>query len=370
MDHSDQTLQWDIFCKVIDNFGDVGICWRLAADLASRGQQVRLWIDDARALVWMAPQGQKGVSVLAWGPELANADLALLAISPTDVLVEAFGCDIPAGFMKACAGQVAIHGKNPVWINLEYLSAEPYAKRNHGLLSPVTVGPAAGWKKWFFYPGFTEGTGGLLREEELVARQKAFVREDWLTRLCIAWQDKALVSLFCYEPPALPALLQQFAAQGLDGKPVHMLVAEGRARQAVQALQQPSVSGQLTISYLPLLTQTDFDHLLWACDLNFVRGEDSIVRAIWAGKPFVWQIYPQDDGVHSIKLDAFLDTMEAPTGLRNFHHAWTAGTEKLTSDSLAIDLQAWQICVSNTKSRLTAMPDLTASLMEFVRKNR
>jgi hypothetical protein len=23
-------LHWDIFCRVIDNFGDIGVCWRLA----------------------------------------------------------------------------------------------------------------------------------------------------------------------------------------------------------------------------------------------------------------------------------------------------------------------------------------------------
>ncbi|MES2282870.1 MAG: elongation factor P maturation arginine rhamnosyltransferase EarP [Pseudomonadota bacterium] len=368
MDHSDQTLQWDIFCRVIDNFGDIGICWRLATDLASRGQQVRLWVDDAGALAWMAPEGSPGVKVLAWQPSLADADLALLATAPGDVLVEAFGCEIPAEFLTACAIQAASGGSQPVWINLEYLSAEPYAERNHALPSLVSNGPAAGWKKWFFYPGFTPLTGGLLRERHLAVKQKAFVREDWLEGRGIPWQGKTLVSLFCYEPPALPTLLEQLAAQGLDEKPVQLLVAEGRARQAVQAIA--GTSGHPGISYLSLLTQNDFDHLLWACDLNFVRGEDSIVRAIWAGKPFVWQIYPQDDGVHSIKLDAFLDMLDAPASLREFHHNWNASTLKSATTRPAIDLSAWQSCAHDAKKRLTALPDLTASLLEFVRKNR
>ncbi len=368
MDHSDETLQWDIFCRVIDNFGDVGICWRLASDLASRDQQVRLWVDDASALAWMAPNGHPGVRVLAWAPLLADADLALLATAPGDVLVEAFGCDIPAEFLIACADQAARKGSQPVWINVEYLSAEPYAERNHALPSLVSNGPAAGWTKWFFYPGFTARTGGLLRERYLAEKQNAFVREDWLDSQGIPWQGKTLVSLFCYEPPALPALLEQLAAQGLDEKPVRLLVAEGRARQAVQAVE--GTIEHPGISYLPLLTQPDFDHLLWACDLNFVRGEDSIVRAIWAGKPFVWQIYPQDDGVHNIKLDAFLNMLDAPTSLRDFHHNWNAGAVEYPAASLAIDLPAWQSCVHDAKKRLTALPDLTASLLEFVHKTR
>jgi hypothetical protein len=38
-----------------------------------------------------------------------------------------------------------------------------------------------------------------------------------------------------------------------------------------------------------------------------VRGEDSFVRAQFAGKPFIWDIYPQDIDAHLKKLDAFLD---------------------------------------------------------------
>ena len=67
---------------------------------------------------------------------------------------------------------------------------------------------------------------------------------------------------------------------------------------------------------LPWLTQADFDHLLWACDLNFVRGEDSLVRAAWAGAPFVWQVYPQHDGAHAAKVEALLAGMAAPPDVR------------------------------------------------------
>ncbi|MES2909770.1 MAG: elongation factor P maturation arginine rhamnosyltransferase EarP [Pseudomonadota bacterium] len=368
MDHSDQTLQWDIFCRVIDNFGDIGICWRLAADLASRGQQVRLWVDDASALAWMAPNGHPCIRILAWTPLLADTDLALLGSTPCDVLVEAFGCEIPAELLTACSAQAALNGNPPVWINLEYLSAETYAERNHALPSLVSSGPAAGWKKWFFYPGFTERTGGLLREKYLAEKQNAFVREDWLDTHGIPWQGKTLVSLFCYEPSSLPALLEQLATHGLDGKPVQLLVAEGRAREAVEAmsdtLKHPG------ISYLPLLTQTDFDQLLWACDLNFVRGEDSIVRAIWAGKPFVWQIYPQHDGAHHLKLDAFLNALNAPSSLREFHRCWNDNGAKLAANSLANDFQAWQTFARQAKTGLMANPELTGSLLEFVHKNR
>ena len=82
----------------------------------------------------------------------------------------------------------------------------------------------------------------------------------------------------------------------------------------------------LTLIGIPFLSQAGYDRLLWACDLNFVRGEDSFVRALWAGKPLIWNIYPQQDAVHLQKLEAFLaiylqDTPEAQA-LSAFWRAW------------------------------------------------
>lgn len=394
MNRSLEPLQWDIFCKVIDNFGDIGICWRLSADLAARGHHVRLWVDDASALAWMAPAGCDRVRVLPWPAALNPADLQCLNAAPSDVMVEAFGCEIAPEFIADCARLVDAKGIKPVWINLEYLSAEPYAERNHALPSPVQNGPAAGWKKWFFYPGFSAQTGGLLREPGLNERQAAFDRQAWLGQHGIAAHGETLLSLFCYEPPALAALLRQLSDSGLAGQPVRLLVAAGRAQLAVQSavsaqhlqindeigLQRPGDGRSLlSISYLSLMAQTDFDHLLWACDINFVRGEDSIVRALWAGKPFIWQIYPQDDGAHRVKLDAFLDMLGAPPSLRAFHHAWNAGHSldaappPLGAGSAplaAADWPAWQKTVLAARTRLMALDDLTSSLLQFAVKNR
>ncbi len=376
-----RSLQWDIFCKVIDNFGDIGVCWRLAADLAARGQQVRLWADDVSALAWMAPAGCEGVRVLPWADPL-NLQAAGLEQHPCDVMIEAFGCQIATKFIAACAHSERAGGIKPVWINLEYLSAEPYVERCHALPSPVQGGPASGWTRWFFYPGFTTATGGLLREPDLAGRQARFDRNAWLATRGIPWSGEKLVSLFCYEPPALAALLRQWSRRGLAGQPVRLLVAAGRAETAVKTIfsseisLQPNNDGrkQLSISYLPLLTQYDYDHLLWACDLNFVRGEDSVVRALWAGKPFVWQIYPQHDDAHLAKLQAFLDRLAAPPSLRQFHAAWNpgAGPRPPGGDPILSppDLPAWQSCASAARSRLMAADELSVRLLRFIEKNR
>ena len=176
---SPPALLWDIFCQVIDNHGDLGVCWRLAADLAGRGHAVRLWVDDASALPWMAAGALEGawpgIRVLDW---TAGDDLELLrTLVPADVWIEGFGCTLPEGFVshRFCTRAVP----PPVWIDLEYLSAEPYVERSHGLPSPILHGPAAGHTRHFFFPGFTPASGGLLREPDLEHRQACFDAAAW-----------------------------------------------------------------------------------------------------------------------------------------------------------------------------------------------
>ena len=340
-------MRWDVFCKVIDNHGDAGVCWRVAAELGARGEHVRLWIDAPGMLRWMAPRGAAGVQVLPWPEGDAG-------VEPGDVVVEAFGCDPPAAFVA----RMAAAARPPQWLNLEYLSAEAYVERSHGLPSPVMHGPGAGLVKHFFYPGFTPRTAGLLREADLDARRAAFDRAGWLRQWGIADPGCRVLSLFCYEPAALPQLLEQLAG---SGRPIHLLVTAGRASAAVQALGAQS-TGALQLHFLPLLSQREYDHLLWSCDLNFVRGEDSLVRGLLAGVPCVWQIYPQEDDAHHGKLDAFLRWLQAPADLRDFFRAWN-GISGQPLPPLAID--AWRPVAALALQRVQALPELATELLRF-----
>ena len=357
---------WDIFCKVIDNFGDIGVCWRLATGLAECGERVRLWVDDPSALAWMAPAPVNGIELRQWTTFIQTENLI-----PGDILLEAFGCEINPEFIAAYAMWACSRDLKPIWINLEYLSAEGFAERNHRLPSPVTSGPGAGLTKHFFYPGFTPATGGLLRETDLSHRQTQFDRAKWLEQQGIEYGQERLISLFCYEPAALSDLLGQLAKHP---QRTRLIVTAGRALDAMKACietknrLQPlwNLHEQLLFSYLPRLTQLEYDHLLWACDLNFVRGEDSLVRALWANKPFVWHIYPQDDEAHHEKLDAFLKMLKAPASLLEFHHGWNAMKSVPLPE---IDLPLWQQTVTLTRSELMKQVDLVTQLMGFVSKN-
>jgi uncharacterized repeat protein (TIGR03837 family) len=338
---------WDIWCRVIDNHGDLGVCWRLAGELAARGLQVRLFVDDASALAWMAPAGHEGVVVCPWPGE---ADLP----EAGDVVIEAFGCDPPAGVVAAMSERT----RPPIWLNLEYLSAESYVERSHALPSPQR----GGLTKWFFYPGFTGRTGGLLREDGLLQRRAAFDGDAWLAARGWARRPgETVVSLFCYAHAPVPALLQRLAAQ-----PTLLLATPGHAQTLLQAAGRLPAGVRLV--HLPWLTQPDYDLLLWACDLNFVRGEDSLARAVWAGAPFAWHIYPQDDGAHGPKLQALLDRLEPPDDARAFVWAWNglaSGSGLPALPALAADAP-WAKACTRWRAELAGQAGLATQLLDFV----
>jgi len=307
------TIRCDIFCKVIDNYGDIGVCWRLARQFANEhGLAVRLWVDNLNSFAKLCTevdpdlvqQNCRGVEVHLWSNDFP-------VVQPADVVIEAFACKLPEDYVTAMVAQKP----QPAWINLEYLSAEGWVESNHKLPSPHPTLPLV---KYFFFPGFTRQTGGLLLERDLLARRDAF-QSDTIKQQAF-WKSVGMkmppaetlkISLFGYENAALPGLFDAWAA---NVQPLLCLVPEGRIMpQVVQYFgdSTPDIGNDyqqknLHVRVLPFFEQERYDELLWACDVNFVRGEDSLVRALWAGRPFVWQIYPQHDAVHMQKLQAFL----------------------------------------------------------------
>lgn len=338
--------RWDIFCRVIDNYGDIAVCWRLAKQLATEyGLKVRLWVDDLTPLKALCPEaGASGVEIRPW-----TNDFPLVA--PADVVIEAFACELPPSYLAA------MRQHPPVWINLEYLTAEAWAADFHcqpSFFPPLT--------KYFYFPGFTAQTGGLLREGESVTARPLHLPPIAASGL--------RVSLFGYENASVEVLLDAWSQ---SPEPVSCLVPESRLAPQVKAWMGARESrGALTVHLLPFLSQDDYDGLLASCDLNFVRGEDSFVRAQLTGKPFVWQIYPQAEDAHLPKLLAFMDIYCAglpknvADDLRRFFLCWNEGK---------LNAQAWsdywrhhnqlQDHAVRWRKQLMAQTDLACNLVNF-----
>lgn len=374
--------RWDIFCAVIDNFGDIGICWRLSRQLAAeQGIAVRLWVDDLISFNKICPQVDinrtqqniAGVNITLW-----SADTDWQTSGVASVVIEALACTVPMVYQQLMAQQTV----KPLWLNLEYLSAESWVESCHALPSPQ---PHLTLDKYFFFPGFTAATGGLLQESNVQQLGAKFMADTSAQHQF--WQQLGVgnpayyqqkISLFAYDHPQIESLLACWQQSGCN---TLCLVPEGAlANQLIQLYPQLQQHGELvintlTLKVLPFMPQDDYDKLLFACDLNFVRGEDSVIRAHWAAKPFIWQIYRQVEQAHLEKLNAFIkrycDKMPvaAAQALTDFWLAWNTDNE-LSGPWQKLSAMLAQIVEYNLmwRAALTANGDLASNLVHFVEK--
>ncbi|MDE2388617.1 MAG: elongation factor P maturation arginine rhamnosyltransferase EarP, partial [Betaproteobacteria bacterium] len=314
-------------------------------------------------------QSAQGIEICHWQPAFPEVEAA-------DVVIEAFACELPDIYIAAMLRKK----KQPVWINLEYLSAEPWVVRYHGLPSPHPRYPLS---KTFFFPGFVPGTGGLLREKQLMAQREAFdaaAEQIFLQRHKILERrtGQVRISLFCYETAPVEELIHLLSESPV---PVLLIVPQGNAAGRIMTLPDHArvrTGGlierkQLTVQIIPFMAQTDYDRLLWSCDINFVRGEDSFVRAQWAIHPFIWNIYPQGEGAHWKKLHAFLDlyTANMPPGtasaVRTLWLGWNGGNE--INDTAWMNFlelrESLTQCNKKWVQRLGEQADLASNLVQF-----
>lgn len=375
--------RWDIFCAIVDNFGDVGFCWRLARVLVNEyGLEVRLWVDDLSNFACIAPdidldaeqQWLQGVKICCWRQSFTK-------IKPADVVIEAFACELPSFYIVAMAALP----RQPIWLNLEYLSAENWVIGCHLLPS---LHPRLPLIKYFFFPGFVPGTGGLLLEKHLLPARSAFNNAAqtafWrLHGIQPCRMGELRISLFCYDNAPVHELLSAWVVSDI---PVYVLVPQGSVVDAVTVFfgvdSPPKVgeilqSGKLKVCFIPFLEQNEYDRLLWACDVNFVRGEDSFVRAQWAARPFVWNIYPQAEESHQIKLNAFLNLYTAgmlpdmSAAVFSLWNGLNGGGQIMNAwPAFAAQLEALTQYGEKWVRQLWPIGDLASNLVQFSRKDR
>ncbi len=373
-------MRWDIFCQIVDNYGDAGVCWRLARALSRLSSssvnnvecddsRIRLFCDDLNVLNVIAHGdavahgASLGIEVLPWSAAESSATLA----SVGDVVIEAFACHLPTSYVEAMVHKSSekTATKPPIWINLEYLTAEAWADEMHLMPSPQNNG----LNKYFYFPGFTPKTGGVLLGDwhEVTSGKEVSPPNSLSLVLQSCRPTSKKISVFNYKYAPLDAWLDSVNQAALaHGDTVDVFLC---ADQNVSTETQKAFSlagSTVKLIQLPFIPQEDYDYLLSVCDMNLVRGEDSFVRAQWAGKPFIWDIYPQSDLAHEVKLNAFLE--------RYFE----ASSAELRSTGLAAmkwgpasdwwsHLNAWTSHSEAWRQKLASLGHLEGKILDFVK---
>ena len=361
-------MRADIFCRVVDNYGDIGVTWRLARQLQREcGWSIRLWVDTLESFKKLNANVDLSRSIqMVDDIEIVHWSNPVIDLTPHPIVIASFSCALPPSFQARM-----LPGKT-LWINLEYLSAEAWVEGCHALPSLRSDGLHAN----FFFPGFTANTGGLIKESGLLAARDTWQADPdrqahWIKSLGVspkgmqAWQSGRLISIFCYSQAPLQALFKQLT----DNKTSTLLLIPQGVASSIPSGQH----GNLHVARIPFTSQTEYDQTLWTADLNIVRGEDSFVRGLWAAKPCIWHIYPQTEDTHLIKLDAWLARTALADSVKSRIRTWnsedTAKADPGTWETLLEPgcLSTWAQEARHIAADLAQNPDLAHSLDLFCR---
>lgn len=303
----------DIFCEIIDNYGDIGVVYRTAKELQKifPESKIRVFLnrlDEFKKInsqvLDLPSQNIDGIEYITFDYLRDNANELLTA----QVIIEAFGCQIPEEYMEIA------YDNSELLINLEYLSAEDWIEDFHLQSSPLGRGKL---KKVFFMPGFTEKSGGVIADSNYLERiqrvleNKEFYEKKYLSDIEDR-ENKIIGTLFSYEKNFTP-LLEDL--KKLDKDVVILAMGEKTQDSLRKILKNFSIEdfrnslkyGKIEIRFLNFLNQEEYEELINIVDFNFVRGEDSFIRAVLTGKPYMWHIYCQEEYAHMDKIEGFLD---------------------------------------------------------------
>lgn len=309
-----------ILCKVVDNFGDIGVAWRLCRRLAKIQSKYKLCliVDDFEAFSKIedrlpghlaAPRndGEVGIaskvsvitrsaatkqSVIIDSIEIFpwnNEELCHEVFSQNDgerlsIILELFQCGRP-DWMERILFEEKLNRTVQI-IMIDYLTAEKYAEDFHCLQSLTR---SAKVKKVNFMPGFTEKTGGLVIDDQ------------W--QELPVWHKDGPVLIFTYEGDWSELV------QGLKVlAEAKLLVAQGRGKESFMTAVENCGVGAF-VEELPYLNQSEWDRIMKSCSALVIRGEESMSRACLSGIPFIWHAYPQSDEYQLVKVKALLERM-------------------------------------------------------------
>ncbi|MDD5455967.1 MAG: elongation factor P maturation arginine rhamnosyltransferase EarP [Candidatus Margulisbacteria bacterium] len=313
----------DIFCQVVDNYGDAGYSYRLARALKLHrtDRQVRLFINELHTLAQLLPeldvtraqQNIEGVDIIIINDQLVKRIQHLQFAS---LIIESLSSPVPEVFRKQ------VYSQSQLIFILEHLTAEPAFEAMHGLSAPTGYDIP----RYLIAQGLTAKSAGILIEANLPETVRAASgkqlkwRQKWLKPyadiLPFEPETAKTGSLFSYDHDfsSLLCVLQKEIE-------TYVLFILGDLSQQVmrEALNQekaiwlrPDAAnlGSIYILFPEMFSQQDYDLLLFTMDFNMVRGEDSLARAILSGKPFLWQAYDQGENYQLVKVNALMQVLE------------------------------------------------------------
>ena len=311
------SMEITVLCKVVDNFGDIGVVFRLCRALSElkKNLEIRLVVSNLDSFAKISKgidstktfQEFRGWKVFDWNDNaLCKKEFSK---NPPEFILECFQCGRPEWLEELLFSPQ--FNLNVQIVNVEYLTAESWADDFHLLKSGTR---SAKIKKINFMPGFTKKTGGLILDKNFMRclSEKKFalnlVKQNLDKKILSKdFSDSFKILIFSYPKnfDFLASAIKEFSFL----KKIIVFVASGAGADSAKiSLKKFKVD----FVCLPFMQQEVWDAFLSLMDFSFVRGEDSFSRCCLLGNPFIWNIYPQEEEFHIVKLNAFLQKIKIP----------------------------------------------------------
>lgn len=363
-----------VLCKVVDNFGDVGVAWRLCKQLSiinyqlpiKEKYQIALIVDDLGAFNKIdnrvkcdsVYQVVDEIEIYDWN----DSKFCHKVFSENDgeklsLILELFQCGRPEWMEKILFEEKLERTVNIIMV--DYLTAEKYAEDFHKLASLTRSKKV---QKVNFMPGFTEKTGGLI-----IDKQWEKISE---------YDNEGAALVFTYErnwTPLVSALTQSNIKK--------VLIAQGRGKDSF--IQAWNKNNTKELFELPYLNQNEWDEMMKKCSVLFIRGEESMSRACLSGIPFVWHAYPQSDEYQMVKVNALLERMRPHFSAENFdlvYNVWqdfNLPQENVNPNEMKIHISNFILARKELASSfydfavsLHKNGDLAVNLLEYIQTER
>ena len=311
-----------VLCKVVDNYGDIGVCWRMCRRLKKIAPQntISLVVDDLVSFnkicdsvdVKAEVQTVEGVEIFDWNKaDFCHEQFSLNDGERLSFILECFQCGRP-DWMEKILFEEKLERIVQI-IMIDYLTAEKYAEDFHCLKSLTR---SAKVQKVNFMPGFTEKTGGLIIDEE--------------------WE-----SLPPYNEAGPVLVFTYTMGKGL--------------------------LENITLKEIPFMPQPEWDKMMKNCSALIIRGEESMSRACLSGIPFIWQAYPQSEEYHLVKVKALLERMKPHFDEEAFElveKAWLSVNTSLRGANAVSD-----VAIQNFLNARTTLVPYFQSFAQSLRKN-
>jgi len=342
----------DIFCDVIDNYGDAGVCLRLGRDITRKNIAVRLFCNNVnvlKKLINTCETKNHLIKILDW----PNNNYI-----PSETIIQAFSVRLEKNLLEK------ISKKKSLVINLEYLTAEKFAEDCHKLPSY-----SDNIESFFFFPGFTDKTGGVVIEDSFLDKRNKIV------------SNSKNISVFCYENSRLKDLINNLKNSPYE---IRMNIFEGKALDTFNSqfkkelnLSKTEKIGNLNIVPTAMVSQNKYDEILINSYINVVRGEDSIVRAMLCGQPFLWNIYPQEENAHLDKINALFNLMhnicsnkKTVETIRNLTLSFNNFSDYLSDFDIFNFYDEWKKTTTEWSDYIISLGSLTDHLIEFIKQKK